>query len=478
MSGIAGIAAPGRIPEVTAMLEAMSHRGRGEMHVFESGGVCMGAVAAPGKLRAWDSAGLSVRDEAGPGHFARASVRSGTLELRRDPVGAAPLYFGWTRDGAFCFASEVKGLLVAARQVNELLPGSRHDGTRQTLQPPLAVQEPCGDPPALLATRLRAVLDEGISARLDKGTAGAWLSGGLDSSALTALAFRQAGRLHTFAGGVAGASDLLYAREVARCLGTEHHEIVLSLDDVLESLPEVVASLESFDALLVRSGVVNHHVGRIASEHVDAVFSGEGSDELFAGYAYLKDTPPGDLAEELADITHRLHNTALQRVDRCAAAHGLTAHTCFLDPNVVSLAFRIPPEYKIRNGIEKWILRQALEGLLPEAVLYRPKVKFWQGAGMESLLAEHCEARISNADFSRERVLANGWVLSSKEELMYYRLFRERFGELPDLGWMGRTKNAHPEDAPEVLRPAGPSGGRRPQRAGARGRSERRRTSA
>ena len=102
---------------------------------------------------------------------------------------------------------------------------------------------------------------------------------------------------------------------------------------------------------------------------------------------------------------------------------------------------RIPPQFKVRRKdgvVEKWILRQALADALPDEVLWRPKAKFWQGAGVGEVLAEYAEARISDKEFKRERTLPNGWTLISKEELMYYRIFREHFGELSDLTWMGR----------------------------------------
>ena len=179
-----------------------------------------------------------------------------------------------------------------------------------------------------------------------------------------------------------------------------------------------------------------------AAEYIDAVFSGEGGDELFAGYDYLKSLDRNELADELIDITGRLANTALQRVDRSASAHGTVAHVAFLDPELVDYALRIPVEYKLRGGVEKWILRRALDGELPEEVLNRKKAKFWQGAGVEELISDHAERRITDADFHRERTLPNGWEINTKEELFYYRIFRGHFGELEDLSWMGRTKGA------------------------------------
>lgn len=441
MSGIAGIAGPGKVGEVTAMLAAMAHRGSAGFHAIETEGVCLGAVAASGSKAAWDASGALVRDETGPGHFARAQARNGQFELQRDRLGVAPLYYGRTADGCLCFASEAKVLLAHTDQIQELPPGAILDGDRLMPGKPLTVQPPLDRPPGDLATLLRSKLEAVVTRCVSAGKVGSWLSGGLDSSALVALARPSAGRLHTFAGGLAGASDLDYAREVAAHVGSVHHEVVLTLETLKAGLPDVVAALESFDALLIRSSVVNFAVGKAASGEVDAALSGEGGDELFGGYAYLKAFSMAALPGELADITNRLHNTALQRVDRCAAAHGLTAHVCFLDPEVVELAFQIPAEYKIRGGVEKWILRRALEGTLPERVLERPKAKFWEGAGVRGLLAEVAETQVSDADFSHQGRLPNGWQLNSKEELMYYRLFRERFGDRRDLAWMGRTQN-------------------------------------
>jgi len=381
-----------------------------------------------------------VRDETGPGHFARAVARNGGFVLSRDPIGVAPLYYGRSSDGALCFASEVKALLTVTDQVHELPPGSSYDGLRFAQSTPLTAQPLRTEPPEQLAALLRERLQAAVARCVTREQVGSWLSGGLDSSALVALARPLMGTFHTFAGGLAGAADLGYAREVAEHLGTRHHEVILTMAMLRKILPEVITALESFDALLIRSSVVNHLVGQAASDHVTAVFSGEGGDELFGGYAYLKELPREKLNAELVDITGRLHNTALQRVDRSASAHGLTAHTCFLDPAVVELAFQIPSEYKIRSGVEKWILRRALDGLLPEPVLERPKAKFWEGAGVEDLLAEHANGCVTDRDFGHERHLPNGWVLDSKEELMYYRLFREHVGDLRDLTWVGRTK--------------------------------------
>jgi asparagine synthase (glutamine-hydrolysing) len=362
--------------------------------------------------------------------------------LRRDPLGVAPIYYGRTGEGHLCFASEVKALKNLAREIHELPPGHTYDGERLEAYFRLEPREPLDSPPEAVAAELRRRLEASVEGRVSTEEMGSWLSGGLDSSTLAALACRRVKRLFTFAAGVPGAPDLEYASEVARHIGAEHHQVTVGLRDMLEALPKVIEHLESFDALLVRSSVTNYLVAKRASDFVPQVFSGEAGDELFAGYAYLKSLDRSALAGELIDITARLHNTAFQRVDRSASAHGTVPHVAFADPAVVDFALRIPIEYKLREGIEKWILRRAMEGALPKRVLDRTKAKFWEGAGVGEQLSDHAGERITDDDFRRERTLPGGLKLRTKEELMYYRIFRDVLGIFEDLTWMGRTKGA------------------------------------
>jgi asparagine synthase (glutamine-hydrolysing) len=303
----------------------------------------------------------------------------------------------------------------------------------------LTEQAPLTEAPDRIAAELRLRLEKAVQKRISSDEIGCYLSGGLDSSVMAALARPHVKRLWTVAAGVAGAPDLAYAREVADFIKSDHTEVIVTFEDMLRVLPDVIWHLESFDALLVRSSIMQYFASQQIRQYSTEAFSGEGGDKLFAGYAYLKDLPRERLDAELIDITNRFHNTALQRVDRCLTAYGLRAHVCFLDMDAVELAIQIPIDLKLRGGVEKWILREAVSDILPERVLRRTKAKFWEGAGVQDLLANHAEPAISDSDFARERTLPNGWVLGGKEELMYYRIYRERLGPFANLDWMGRT---------------------------------------
>jgi asparagine synthase (glutamine-hydrolysing) len=460
MAGISGINCDGRQEHVACMLERITHRGDAGSKVIESRGATLGAVwpepqvvpTSPTlrRLAVWDGdrpplpEPAALVQEREP--FALAAAMPDGVFLARDPLGVRPLYYGRTDDGTLCFASEVKALLEVTQDVHEFPPGTWYDD-RQGFMPFSKVeQRPALGPDAgEIASNLRLRLEQAVCRRIDGDVMGSWLSGGLDSSVLVALARPHVQKLHTFAAGLPGAPDLEYARQVADALDTEHHQVVVTLDELLGVLPDVIYHLESFDALLVRSTVTNYLVGKRAADYAGSVLSGEGADELFGGYAYLKEINPSELQAELVDITRRLSNTALQRVDRSASAHGLVAHVPFLDLDVAEYAMRIPVQLKLRRGsevTEKWILRRALSDVLPGEVLWRRKAKFWQGAGVGDMLAQYAEQQIPDGEFLRERALPNGWTLNTKEELMYYRIFREHFGELRDLSWMGRTKGS------------------------------------
>jgi len=443
LGAIAGIAQSGMQNEVNQMLNKMVHRGLDGRTVFEVKENTLGMIWTNGQQRLnnnRDDLGV-VSDFVSDGHEVYATIEGKSLRLQRDQLGIAPLYYGLNEDKVLCFASEVKGLLPQTNQITILPPGHSYQNGKRScyyqLQKKPIIHLNC----SAIAERLQTLLAKSVHKFTQHfEVIGSWLSGGLDSSAISALASPKVEKMHTFAVGLNGSPDLRHAQTVANFINSEHHEVILSLEELIEALPQVIYHLESFDTLLVRSALTNFLVAAESSRYVPAVLSGEGADELFAGYEYLKTLNLYELSNELIDITQRLHNTALQRVDRCASAHNTIAHVPFLDPAVVYFALQIPPELKLNDGIEKWILRKAMLGWLPKSVLLRKKSKFWQGAGVLQVLTNYADKQIADSEFLQERYLPNNWLLYSKEELLYYRIFRNLFGDIPNLSWMGRTK--------------------------------------
>jgi asparagine synthase (glutamine-hydrolysing) len=395
---------------------------------------------------------LHLYEELGPkafseleGEFAFAILEGNHMILARDRLGVCPLYYGF-RNGNLCFASEIKALSNWVACVNEFPVGQYFisDQGKFTYKPYLP--EPVHLQGAQdSAERLSVLLERAVEERLIEGVeVGVWLSGGVDSSVVAALASPMKNRLHTFSAGVEGASDLVYARQVAEHIGAIHQERTYTLADVLDVIDKVIYQLESFDMALVRSAVANYLVAELAAEHVPLVLSGEGGDELFAGYAYQKEfTGDVELTLSVQDAIASLHNTALQRVDRSASAHTTRAVMPFLDPDVVRYALAVPSRWKIRGakGIEKWPLRQALSDRLPSEIIWRGKVKFWQGAGAAHMLAAYAETIITDGEFQDARVSQDGFHLRSKEELFYYQIFVSIFGNRVPLEEMGRTQH-------------------------------------
>ncbi len=260
---------------------------------------------------------------------------------------------------------------------------------------------------------------------------GAFLSGGLDSSvvcAVAARATRERGEtFKTFAAGLSDSPDLLAAHRVADHIGSDHHERVYTAEEAIELVPEVIRVLESFDPMLIHSAVPNHLVATLAREHVKAVLIGEGADELFAGYSHYGAIEGGEeLREELLETIRGLHNLGLQRVDRVTSANGIEARIPFLDLDVVDLALALPPDWKLTRDDrpEKWLLRRAFQGWLPDDLLWRGKQQFGQGTGMDDVLREHVGATVSEDDLEREHDAVDP-PLRTREELAYYRLFRD-----------------------------------------------------
>lgn len=378
------------------------------------------------------------------GMFALALAGPHGLLVARDALGIKPLYYG-RRGDTMIFGSELK--VFPEMDDLQVLPAGHAmvaGGEPWRFAPPFPPRRLLADVPLPeVLEEVRRLLDEAVVKRLMADVpVGVYLSGGLDSSLVAALMRPHTVRLHSFTAGTEGAPDLEAAREVAALLGTEHHELIYSADEVEAAIPEVIGSLESFDAPLVRSAVPMYFVSTLAARHVKVVLTGEGADELFAGYAYLARLDEGQsLRDELTEIVLRLQDTNLQRADRMTMAHGLECRVPFLDLALVRFVSRLPLELVApRAGRpEKWLLREACRGLLPPSILERRKMKFSEGAGSADVMAARVASLISTEQFEREREVEPGLVLRSPEELLYYRLWREAMGPHRPAGLVGRT---------------------------------------
>ncbi|MDQ2692860.1 MAG: asparagine synthase B [Chloroflexota bacterium] len=380
------------------------------------------------------------------GMFAFAIQHRGDLLLARDPMGIKPLYYGTSADGKqLFFASEIKALIGQVESIKEF-PAGHWYHSRLGWQKYFHLEEsirPFTGTPAEALFAIKSTLRTAVHKRLLADVpVGVSLSGGLDSSIVTALAREETEKLHSFAVGVEGSADLAAARQMAHYLKTIHHEYVYSAQDMMDVLPDVLYHLESFDPALVRSAIPNYFLAKLAAEHVKVMLTGEGADEVYAGYDYLARYETSDeLQGEMLQITNALHNTNLQRADRMSMAFGLEARVPFLDVQSIALALGMPAGWKLHHErTPKALLREAFADDLPEEIVNRPKQKFSSGAGSSDLITQYAEAEIPDEDFISERQrLKEHWAydLHNKEALFYYRILRSFYDEewiLPSMG--------------------------------------------
>ena len=394
------------------------------------------------------------------GMFAFAIAgRDGAFLAARDPVGIKPLY--WARlERTVVFASEMTAFEPAHLSRIEVFPPGHYwtpegglaefapavpSALRDTAPSRLAADEV----PADALRDVRWVLVDAVERQMMGDVpVGVFLSGGLDSTLVAAIARRylrrRGERLQTFAVGLAGSPDLLAARAAAAFLGSEHRERVYTAAEATASLPDVVASIEAFDPSLVRSAVPNHMLAELAAEHVKVVLTGEGADELFAGYGYMRGLhEPDELHAELVRSVEGLHNLNLQRCDRVTMAHGLEARVPFLDRETIDHALRIPAAWKLSatGQPEKRLLRAAFDGWVPDDLLWRDKSQFGDGSGAASVLTDEFAASVSDAELEAERHDVDP-ALRTHEELAYFRIFRERVGPVRPELTLGRFATA------------------------------------
>jgi asparagine synthase (glutamine-hydrolysing) len=375
------------------------------------------------------------------GMFAFVVFDGDDFMLARDPIGIKPLYYAYRNDALY-FTSELGAMTLAGmNEVHEFPPGHYYtpeSGFVEYYRVPeinddlLCDVEESGR--QIRETFLRAVEKRLLAD--PQIPVGSFCSGGLDSSLIAAIAARKIPHLHTFAVGMEDetgiiSDDIKAARIASKHIGSRHHELLFTEADFYGALPTVIQKLESYDPSLVRCAIPCYFTCKLAADHVTVVLTGEGADELFAGYHYMKNLPPERLNEETRLCIRNLHNINLQRADRMGMLFSLELRVPFLDVEMVNLSMKIAPQLKIRNHdgdmIEKWILRKAFEksGYLPDEILWCYKVQYTQGAGCESLGEKLANEEISDEEFERIRQENPTASIGSKEAAFYFKIFRE-----------------------------------------------------
>lgn len=380
-----------------------------------------------------------------------------TYLIARDPIGVNPLYVGWDRQDNLYVASEMKALVGVCERIREVPPGhyflghEAEKGFQKYYQPVWAEpnfypSEPY-DP-----SRLRQALEAAVHRQLMSDVPyGVLISGGVDSSVVASIASRFCAkrvedddrepawwpRLHSFAIGLEGAPDLLAARSVAQSIGCVHHEIHFTVQEGLDALSDVIYHLESFDITSVRATTPMYLLMRkIRAMGIKMILSGEGADEIFGGYLYFHKAPSGrDLHEETVRKIQRLHLYDCARANKASAAWGVEARVPFLDREFLDVAMMLDPAVKIpRNAvhpraIEKWPLRKAFEGYIPQEVLWRQKEQFSDGVGYNwiNTLKATAETQVTDAMMrgAAERFPAK--TPETKEAYFYRQLFEQHF---------------------------------------------------
>jgi asparagine synthase (glutamine-hydrolysing) len=356
--------------------------------------------------------------------------------MARDPLGIKPLYYGFDGD-VLHFASEIKTIAERVEKVMDFPPGHWYSSKHG-----LVKYYDVADAPRKAETRAAATVQqirEGLERAVEKRLMadvplGVYLSGGLDSTIIAAIVAQRIPNVHSFAVGVEGSKDLEHARAAAKAIGTTHHECIYTREDMMEALPGVIYHLEHYDPSLVRSAIPNYFLARLTRQYVTVVLTGEGADELYAGYHYLKKYRDDDtqLTDTLVNLTKTLYNCNLQRCDRMTMAHSIEGRVPFLDTDFIELSFSVPNAIKIsEDGIEKWALRKAFEDLIPAEVAWRVKEQFSKGAGSSDMLRELADNKISDEDFHKQQqqvLMQTKYKLRTKEEMLYHREFVKHFG--------------------------------------------------
>ena len=371
--------------------------------------------------------------------------------IARDPIGVMPLYVGKDRAGHILVSSELKGLEGFAGEYDQFKPGylwhSKENEPVKWYKRDWMEYDRVKNNPSD-KKELRKAIEEAVSGQLMSDVPyGVLLSGGLDSSIISAIAKQYAAKriennsktdawwpqLHSFAIGLEGAPDLAAARHVADHIGTIHHEIHYTIQEGIDAIRDVIYHIETYDVTTVRASTPMYLIARvIRSMGIKMVLSGEGADEIFGGYLYFHKAPDAKAFHEatLRKIG-KLYLYDCLRANKSLAAWGVEGRVPFLDKEFMDVAMRLNPESKMAPGnvIEKRILRETCEDLLPENVLWRQKEQFSDGVGYNWIdtLKRIAEELVSDEDLANasKRFPVNPPM--NKEEYHYRSIFEEHF---------------------------------------------------
>ena len=371
--------------------------------------------------------------------------------IARDPIGVIPLYIGYDNDGTVYVASELKALEGQCEHYEPFLPGhyywSKEPGMKRYYQRDWFEYESVKDNEASVDA-IHDALEDAVRRQLMSDVPyGVLLSGGLDSSVISAIAQKFSEhriednsrtraywpRLHSFAVGLKGAPDLAKARLVADHIGTVHHEINYTIQEGLDAIRDVIYYIETYDVTTVRASTPMYLLARvIKSMGIKMVLSGEGADEIFGGYLYFHKAPSArDFHEETVRKLSKLHLYDCLRANKSLSAWGVEGRVPFLDKEFLDVAMRTNPEAKMCPGktIEKKIVREAFADLLPEEVAWRQKEQFSDGVGYSWIdtLKAITTAAVTDEQMAHaaERFPIN--PPKNKEEYYYRSIFAEHF---------------------------------------------------
>ena len=383
--------------------------------------------------------------------FALYDEENDRFLIARDSIGVIPLYMGSDDAGRIYVASELKALEGFCSEYKPFLPGHYYDSRSGRMERwykrDWEQYDNVKDNGADIA-ELREALCQSVQRQLMSDVPyGVLLSGGLDSSIVSAVAKRYAARrvetdntreawwpqLHSFAVGLKGAPDLEAARKVADYIGTVHHEINFTIQEGLDALRDVIYYIETYDVTTVRASTPMYLLARvIKSMGIKMVLSGEGADEIFGGYLYFHKAPNAQaFHEECVRKISKLHLYDCLRANKSLSAWGVEGRVPFLDKEFMDVAMRINPEAKMaKNGkMEKWVLRKAFEDMLPESVAWRQKEQFSDGVGYSwiDVLKQITSERVSDEEMAHaaERFPINPPM--NKEEYYYRSIFESHF---------------------------------------------------